>query len=101
MKTIGFKGALAALLCAGALVPAGCASHREVEVTKTESSEHEPATPAGEPVRTEAEKHERTTVVEREHDHPDRGFVGGVLHGIGQILAAPFRLIGALFEAIF
>lgn len=82
-----------ALLASPLLLASGCSSHRTTTTTTTEVSQPRDGY-AGSPVevsRTET----KTTEVENEDRH--RGLFGI----IGDIIALPFRAVGALFMAIF
>lgn len=73
----------------------GCSGHRrtttttEVEATDTNRARYAPA--PGEP---EVVERTETTTVERRSD-------GGLFSILGDIIALPFRAVGALFSAIF
>jgi hypothetical protein len=43
----------------------------------------------------------QTTATDTEIESRPRGFLGGIFHAIGEIVAFPFRLIGGIFDAIF
>lgn len=71
----------------------GCSSTHDTTTTKTTVSESPdyPSTTTKETTTTE------TKSVETSDDDPDRGLFGI----IGNIIALPFRAVGALFSAIF
>lgn len=83
------------LVSAVSLSFSACSGHRttttttEVEATDTDRARYAPR--PGEPAVVERTE---TTTVERRSD-------GGVFSILGDIIALPFRAVGALFSAIF
>lgn len=79
---------------------AGCARDTTVrsEQTAVTRSEH-PAYPATEGPAVVDQRRSSTTTTVR--DREDHGFLGSVVHFIGEALALPFRLVGGLIDWIF
>jgi len=80
-------------LFSGTIFMQGCSSHRDTTVTTETVTESDPRyVPPSESTHVET----RTTeTVEHEDEHH------GFFHILGDIIALPFRAIGALFHAIF
>lgn len=92
MKTLNI---LLVMFC-GVLVfggVSGCASHREKTVTTTVVDDGTRSRMDGDYARSET----TTTTETVEHSDSDRG----ILHIVGDIIALPFRAVGALLDAIF
>jgi hypothetical protein len=89
------------LVTAGMLLvsgPMGCASSRTTTV-KTEERVQRPGAMVGtEGVRVDKET--TTTTVTRTPQE-SRGILSTTIHFLGEVISWPFRLVGALFRAIF
>lgn len=96
MRQFGRASTIACMLLVGVVSGAGCASHSR-QVTTTEVTE-EPRASArlDDPQTVRIESRTTTTDVEHEHEHHN-----GVFGIVGDILALPFRAVGALLTAIF
>lgn len=90
---------LSALLCCITVASStGCASHRDVTTVETRTvSNGDPDYRASADLSETRTTTTKTESVHEDHDDPDRGLFGIV----GNIIALPFRAVGALFEAIF
>ena len=75
-------------------VGAGCATHshevRSERVVHSGGSDELGST-----------QEEHTVVVrEEDHDEESRGVLATLVHGVGQVIALPFKLVGSLVEAL-
>ena len=82
----------AALFCA-ATPFAGCSDHHSKTVTTTEDVVTDPESRGS----LSSERHVEKTETKVESDEGHHGF----FHILGDIIALPFRAVGALFHAIF
>jgi hypothetical protein len=93
-RTSGALLALTFLLSASA--PLGCASETR---TTTTTTTREPADPDS-PVDSRPQVSHTSTTVEKSDD-PCGGVLSCTVDFVGDVIAFPFRLVGAVFRAIF
>ena len=72
-----------------ALLLGGCSTHKET-VSTTETT--------GQPSQTVVQKNETTTT---ESTEQSGGVLSSTVDVVGEVVALPFRAVGALFRAIF
>ncbi len=78
--------------------PLGCASSRTTTV-KTEEQVHRPGVMMGtEGVRV---SQETTTTTVTHTPQESRGVLSTTIHFLGEVISWPFRVVGALFRALF
>ena len=83
----------AALLVSVLMLPAGCATHKEsVSTTETRND------PNTYPSQTTVQTTEKTST---DTSTEDSGVLSSTVNVVGEVVALPFRAVGALFRAIF
>jgi hypothetical protein len=95
------QGAVLAAAWIAAVGAAGCA--RDSITVRTEHQAaaayvQPAAAPAQPPMVVEKSTVATSTV---DHEHEPRGVLSTTVHFIGEVIALPFRLVGALIRAIF
>jgi len=84
-----FKSA-AVMLVLALMLQAGCSTHRET-VSTTETTSY--------PSETRVQTTETTTSTETKQE--ETGVLSSTVNVVGEVVALPFRAVGALFRAIF
>ena len=74
----------------------GCARERHTVRTDTTVVQPSSSSTTGAVITEEHTVHSHV-----ETEEPRRGFLSGLVHVVGEIIALPFRLVAGLFEAIF
>jgi hypothetical protein len=77
------------------IIGVGCASTSRTVRTETTTA------PAGTAYHTEPLQTQQTTVVEHETDGGGGGVISGTVNVLGEVIALPFRAVGALASAVF
>ena len=81
------------------VIGTGCA--RRTTVVRTQTTAEYPVVEAQTSAPVVKERTTTTTTQEVHHDEEPRGVLSTAVHVVGEIIALPFRLVGALLRAIF